>query len=319
MQYWIITSLIIAAWWYTPQWDRSDTPPPISAFLASDDIADYWQQADQVKEFVWPDDHGPHPDFATEWWYLVMHLHDTRQPEKRYAAQWTVFRQALSPLDNASPSDSALWSHQQHYLGHSSWLRPQDQTSETHHISLRESSVWASSSVDAIICGGMRLEQFDQPQWQLTSPAGDGTLHLKLSPTRDPILHGEQGLSRKDDQSAASYYYSFTRIAVSGYWQSADDTQEQIPLAGEAWFDHEWFSNGLGRQLGGWDWWCWRLDNGDDLMLGWLRDPDGKRLPDFTGTWRRRWHHHRHPRQRDRSCHHRMVDQSGWPTLPHRP
>ena len=173
-------------------------------------------------------------------------------------------------------SRAGNWQYDHHYLGHLAWLPPGAKHSESRHINLRGSPHLAGSNLSAVWCGPMELRQLDQPMWLVTSPAGSGQLTLQLEPTRPAIRHGENGFSSKDDAGAASHYYSFSRLAVQGSWQLDG---AEIPLRGYAWFDHEWFSGGLGRQLGGWDWWCWRLDNGDDLMLGWLRDPQGKQLP----------------------------------------
>ena len=47
------------------------------------------------KAFAFPADHGPHPDFRIEWWYVTANLTDTGGAA--YGAQWTLFRQALAP------------------------------------------------------------------------------------------------------------------------------------------------------------------------------------------------------------------------------
>src|ERR1700752_5283482 len=47
------------------------------------------------RAFAFPADHGPHPDFRIEWWYLTANLTDAGGAA--YGAQWTLFRQALAP------------------------------------------------------------------------------------------------------------------------------------------------------------------------------------------------------------------------------
>src|ERR1700720_883118 len=42
-----------------------------------------------------PADHGPHPDFRIEWWYLTANLMDAAGGA--FGAQWTLFRQAMHP------------------------------------------------------------------------------------------------------------------------------------------------------------------------------------------------------------------------------
>ena len=49
----------------------------------------------EYPSFVFPRDHGSHPDFRIEWWYITGHLHATN--EDRYGFQATFFRYALKP------------------------------------------------------------------------------------------------------------------------------------------------------------------------------------------------------------------------------
>src|SRR5262249_29977938 len=67
-----------------------------------------------------------------------------------------------------------------------------------------------------------------------------------------------------------SYYYSRTRLSVSG-----ELTVDGSPTAvtGLAWFDHQWgdfISVG-----GGWDWFALNLDNGTDITISVVRNVDG--------------------------------------------
>ena len=44
---------------------------------------------------TFPADHGAHPDFRIEWWYLTATLHGDDGQD--YGVQWTLFRSALRP------------------------------------------------------------------------------------------------------------------------------------------------------------------------------------------------------------------------------
>ena len=44
------------------------------------------------KQFTFPRDHGSHPEFRIEWWYVTANLKDSTGAA--YGAQWTLFRQA---------------------------------------------------------------------------------------------------------------------------------------------------------------------------------------------------------------------------------
>src|SRR5918994_4968507 len=47
------------------------------------------------RTFAFPADHGPHPEFRIEWWYVTANLQDSNGTA--YGAQWTLFRQATRP------------------------------------------------------------------------------------------------------------------------------------------------------------------------------------------------------------------------------
>ena len=57
-----------------------------------------------------PRDHGPHPDFRIEWWYLTANL--TGPDGTEYGVQWTLFRSALAP------GEAEGWSSPQIWMGH---------------------------------------------------------------------------------------------------------------------------------------------------------------------------------------------------------
>jgi len=45
--------------------------------------------------FSFPADHGPHPEYRIEWWYVTANLFD--KDGIAYGAQWTLFRAAMPP------------------------------------------------------------------------------------------------------------------------------------------------------------------------------------------------------------------------------
>ena len=56
---------------------RAQQPPMVSAEvvgLRATDSAAGFARADHVRPFTFPLDHGPHPDFQTEWWYYTGNL-----------------------------------------------------------------------------------------------------------------------------------------------------------------------------------------------------------------------------------------------------
>ena len=94
----------------------SSTRQPIQATVAvrealAEERAGFAQALTRPMSF--PADHGPHPDFRTEWWYYTGNL---KTPAGRHVGfQLTFFRVALSP---AEESRESAWGTRQLYLGH---------------------------------------------------------------------------------------------------------------------------------------------------------------------------------------------------------
>ena len=63
------------------------------------------------KAFAFPADHGAHPDFRIEWWYVTANLVDSTGAA--CGAQWTLFRQAMRP-----GAQQPGWGSQQIWMGH---------------------------------------------------------------------------------------------------------------------------------------------------------------------------------------------------------
>jgi predicted secreted hydrolase len=87
------------------------------------------------------------------------------------------------------------------------------------------------------------------------------------------ILQGPNGFSRKGaGESAASQYYSFTRLATVGTIE-VDGQIHQVK--GQSWMDKEFSTHSLGSGQVGWDWFSLQLDDGRELMLYVLRNAEG--------------------------------------------
>src|SRR5882757_8817645 len=73
--------------------------------------------------FSFPADHGPHPEYRIEWWYVTANLFD--KDGTAYGAQWTLFRQAMAPGGAREG-----WASQQIWMAHAAVTR-----ADTHRIS----------------------------------------------------------------------------------------------------------------------------------------------------------------------------------------
>jgi predicted secreted hydrolase len=107
-------------------------------------------------------------------------------------------------------------------------------------------------------------------------------LDLFCAPLKPPVLHGDNGFSRKAGQGgAASHYYSLTRMDTKGRLTLGERTLE---VTGSSWMDHEFFTQTLAPDLAGWDWFALQLEDGWEVMLYLLRGQDGKIDPGSAGT-----------------------------------
>ena len=83
----------------------------LAALLDADN--DAFPRATEPRAFVFPDDHGPHPEYRNEWWYVTGNLEAASG--RRFGFELTIFRFALAPAVEASPS---AWRSNQVYIAH---------------------------------------------------------------------------------------------------------------------------------------------------------------------------------------------------------
>ena len=232
--------------------------------------------ADGPRAFEFPRDHGPHPAFRHEWWYVTGNLDSTRG--ERYGFELTIFRFALVPPGAVDAGVSA-WRARQVYLAH---FAVTDVARGEFHFAQKVSR-------DALGLAGARTDSLHVwvDDWVLGSrihAQGSGyDLTLDTQLLGQPVLNGDHGLSRKSsDPGAASYYYSIPRVAVQGTLIRGGVSSG---VQGLAWLDREWGSGSLGSRQRGWDWFALQLQDGSALMFYALRNQDGTRDPHSAGTW----------------------------------
>jgi predicted secreted hydrolase len=228
--------------------------------------------------FDFPTDHGAHPEYRIEWWYLTANL--TGPDGTAYGAQWTLFRSALAPDEAIGWNASQLW------MAHAGLT-----TADRHFsaerlarggvgqagVEIAPFTAWIDDW-SMISTAPMGADAFDA--LRVTATDQDFAYDLALTATGPLIFHGQGGYSVKSAQGQASYYYSQPFYKVAGNLTLADRT---IPVTGTAWLDREWSSQPLSDSQDGWDWVSLQFDDGARLMGFALRDRTGT---DFTAaTW----------------------------------
>jgi predicted secreted hydrolase len=220
------------------------------------------------RELVFPRDHGSHPDFRTEWWYITGWVKDAHGLD--YGVQITFFRNRPR-LQEDNPSRFApkelLFAHAAIADPRHGRLRHDQRAARA----LAGVAHAAKHDTDVRIDDWSLRREGEEYRARIASRAF--ALELRFRPTQPLLLQGERGVSRKGpDPQQASYYYSRPHLAVSG---SVSAGGEARPVRGTAWLDHEWSSEYLADDAAGWDWVGLNLDDGGALMAFRMRREHG--------------------------------------------
>jgi predicted secreted hydrolase len=220
-----------------------------------------------LKSFSFPRDHGAHPEFRTEWWYVTGHV--TTDSGKPLGFQVTFFRSRTGIGEN-SPSRFApsqiLFAHAAIADPALGKLRHDDRiarqgfgaraSTESLDVAIDD---WTMKATGSLIIAKVRGKDF--------------AIDLTLTQTVPPLLQGENGFSRKGPKpNQASYYVSLPQMKVDGALEIAGKREQ---VRGTAWFDQEWSSSYLSDEAKGWDWLGANLDDGGALMAFQMRAKSG--------------------------------------------
>ncbi len=234
-----------------------------------------------------PQDHGPHPDYRTEWWYYTGNL--ASETGERLGFQLTFFRRRISPpgADKSWPSSpGSAWRARQIYLAHAAIT----EISRGRLLHAEEVARGALGLADARISGEDTTVfvknwsvSLGQAAHSIKAATGNFSFDLTAKPLKPPVLHGQSGYSLKGrTPERSSCYYSFTRLGISG---EVIIEGRSLPVTGLAWMDHEFSSAPLDEDLAGWDWLSLQLDDGTELMIYFLRHKDGSISRASSGTY----------------------------------
>lgn len=226
-------------------------------------------------DISFPSDHGAHPEYRSEWWYVTGNL--SNGDGRDFGFQWTLFRSAIG--------------QDQVYMAHFGFS---DVAAQKHVSEQRFSVQGINANVSSIpyraFLQDWQLQQIgdDYLPLQLQIQSYDTELvpyelELQLASSHPAVLQGDKGYSQKGQaENNASAYYSFTHLQVSG---TVDIAGQSSPVTGSAWLDHEWGSSHLDDRQVGWDWFALQLANDEQLMLFQLRDNKGLVTAQSAGSW----------------------------------
>jgi predicted secreted hydrolase len=213
------------------------------------------------RPLVFPADHGAHPGFRSEWWYLTGLL-DAPAGGDPLGFQLTFFR-VRTGIGEDNPS---AFAPRQVLLAHAALADPAGgRLRHDQAIARAGFGVVDASTADTDV----RLNRWSfrrdpaSGRYRGLIAARSFTLDVTATPTQPLLLQGDAGLSRKGpDPAQASYYYSQPQLAVTATVLRDGVTEQR---QGTAWLDHEWSSAYLATDAAGWDWLGMNLDDGSAL------------------------------------------------------
>ena len=243
--------------------------------------AQNWRIAQPDYAWSFPRDHWARSNYKTEWWYFTGHL--DAADGRRFGYQFTFFRVGLSP---EKPDLDSAWATSELIMGHAAIS---DLAQKQHYFAevlYRTTPLLGGFATypDTLIAWS-RGPAGTPEHWTLSwngsgfdfamADQGQGiAFALHTVPQKPLIFQGPNGYSRKGaGASAASHYYSFTRLRTTGVLKVGGKT---AAVSGDSWMDKEFGTNQLGEHQVGWDWFSLQLADGREIMLYILRDTAGK-------------------------------------------
>ena len=215
-----------------------------------------------------PRDHGAHPSFRTEWWYVTAIVRDSAGDE--LGVQVTFFRSR----PGVAETSSSRFAPRQLVLAHAA-------VAEVKHGRLRHDQRAARVAFDLAGAAEDTTRTW-LDDWSLVLGgdtyvarivARDFRFDLRFRGTQPVLLQGDGGYSRKGPlEKQASYYYSRPQLDTSGRVEIDGVARD---IAGRAWLDHEWSSEYMAAGAVGWDWIGINLDDGGALMAFRMRNNAG--------------------------------------------
>lgn len=294
----LLTLFLGALWWLERSVGGTVTGTVSPAEQLAADPENY-KRADDPRDFEFPEDHGPHPGYRTEWWYYTGNL--TSKDGRKFGYQFTIFRNQLSPPDTIDEERKSAWATDQLYMGH---FAVSDLDEEVHYSEERQARgaqemAGAESPPFRVWLEGWTAHYEAENKNDRKSPkiegAGKGStpmrlqaqmeeagIDLLLDPVKPIVKQGNEGYDQKGPEKGdASYYLSFTRMETEG---TINMHGKEFEVEGLSWMDHEWSTSALTGDQVGWDWFSVQLSDGYDLMLYQIREEGGRASPYMTGT-----------------------------------
>jgi predicted secreted hydrolase len=224
----VLLALVIAgaaiAWLRTGGWGN---PPILAGQSLAETMgptadADAFARVTGPEPLDFPQDHGAHPDYRTEWWYFTGNL--TGEDGRDYGAWMGHF--AITDIDGGEHRASERY--QRGAVGLAG--------AETEPV-----RVW----MDDWVIESHGPAALFPATLKARAPEKGIAIDLRVDALKPHVLQGDRGYSQKGaDPANASRYYSYTRLAADGV---IEFDGRRVPARGSAWLDREWSTSALSR------------------------------------------------------------------------
>lgn len=255
------------------------------SFMKQETSSKGFLKALDQRKFIFPQDHGVHKGFQTQWWYFTGNL--STVSGRRFGYQFTIFRSQLNPLEKPLKSS---FSSNAVFMVHFTVTDIKENRFYFFEKFARENENNAfvkNMPFNANIDGWQLVENDDDftklENLRLTAGEDNISLDLNLKFLKPFVLQGNNGLSIKGSgKGNASYYYSETRIESKGVIKIGN---ESFDISGFSWLDREWSTSALSDDQTGWDWFSMQLNDFTEIMFYNLRLKNGKTDPLSQGVF----------------------------------
>jgi predicted secreted hydrolase len=228
--------------------------------------------------YDFPRDYFNHPEYQTEWWYYTGNLQSA--DGHRFGFELTFFREGVS----RQLATGSSWDIRDLYLAHFA-VSDLDGKKFLHTERSNRAGPGIAGADAALqkVWNGNWSVVWTNGEEKLTALADQFAVELVLQPQKPPVIHGANGISQKAQGAGrASHYFSETRLQATG---TVEIATAKYKVSGQAWMDHEFFTQQLEENQAGWDWLSVQLDDNTELMLFRMRRKDGSVDPFSAGTF----------------------------------
>lgn len=247
-------------------------------FLSSLALAQDYIDVTPDYEVKLPDDLYYKKDYRVQWWYFTGHLFDENGREFGYEITFFIVNVQKRDYESKFGVNNIYISHFaiSDVKGNKFYFNDKADTGAYGFAGSKDEQfkVWVEKDVLEGKLGRMYIKASDE----------DKTIDLQLIPTKPVVLNGENGYSRKSEESPfiASIYFSYPNLKTEGRLKIVD---EVFNVKGKSWFDREISTRGSGKNQKGWDWFAIQLDDKREVMLYILRNKDGSIDRYSSGTF----------------------------------